>query len=42
MSRSFIVLEDSNDHAGRKFNPLVLDEIHAADDSRVSCSAQPS
>jgi len=35
--RSFIVLDDSNDYAdcGRdtKFNPLVLDEIQAADDT---------
>jgi hypothetical protein len=36
--RSFIILERSNDYAdcGRdtKFNPMVLDEIHAADDNR--------
>jgi hypothetical protein len=35
---SFIILERSNDHAGcgrdSKFNPLVLGEIQAADDTR--------
>jgi hypothetical protein len=36
--RSSTILERSNERAGRdrdrKFNPLVLDEIHAAGDSR--------
>jgi hypothetical protein len=39
--RSFIVLDDSNDDAGcsndRKFKPLVLGEIHAADDTSALC-----